>query len=243
MELNFPVLAAADGTITMAEDIGGFCGVRVAIQHEKGWETSYCHLKEDSLTVEKGDRVAMGYPIGSVGMSGQADWPRLSFATIRNGLVFDPFSGKSTLEPCETSSDPLWLYDILPPYEPASIAAIGFTVGMVKDDDILNGTAERATAIRSDTPQIALWTLLFNVRKEDKLTFILSDPEGTIINKVEFTADEDYDRYPLFMSTLRKNITPWATGYYRGIISIERQQDVGEPIINTRVISVELREK
>ena len=49
---------------------GRDCGNGVAITHEGGWETQYCHMKQGSVRVKVGDRVETGMPLGEVGLSG-----------------------------------------------------------------------------------------------------------------------------------------------------------------------------
>lgn len=235
---NIPVLAAANGTVTEAGDIGGFCGTRILIKHKDGWETSYCHLNSETLQIRAGKPVKQGQVIGSIGLSGQTDWPRLSFATIRNGMVFDPFSGRTTLEGCAAESKPLWVGDINPPYEPAAVISAGFTVGYVASDDILNGAAQIATAIRADTRQMTLWAMMMNLRTDDHVTMAITDPAGNIIKSYETDVKNDAIYFPINLSALRANIL-WDAGRYEGKITITRRVN-GNKITSGRLLSVDL---
>lgn len=38
IEKNMAVIAAADGRVIEARNVGGFCGNRILIEHEKGWK-------------------------------------------------------------------------------------------------------------------------------------------------------------------------------------------------------------
>lgn len=65
-----PVGAAANGRVVRAGDAGGNCGLRVAIAHQRGVETLYCHLQ--SVDTVAGRRVTQGQTIGKVGTTGNA---------------------------------------------------------------------------------------------------------------------------------------------------------------------------
>ena len=64
-ETGTGVSAAADGTVyTVYED--ETMGMTVVIRHEGGYVTKYASLAE-TVSVQPGDQVAMGQPIGAVG--------------------------------------------------------------------------------------------------------------------------------------------------------------------------------
>ena len=69
-------VAAADGTVVRAERTGGY-GNFVLIDHGNGLFTAYGHF--DSLSVEAGQYVTAGTPIGKIGQTGQATGPHLHF--------------------------------------------------------------------------------------------------------------------------------------------------------------------
>ena len=71
-EMGTPVLAAADGTVSDA----GFdtkYGNYVMIDHEDGFSTFYAHMEE--ILCEKGQEVAKGDQIGTVGSTGRSTGP------------------------------------------------------------------------------------------------------------------------------------------------------------------------
>lgn len=239
MENNIPVIAAADGVIEFSGNQGGFCGYRILIQHDDGWESNYCHLKPGTLQHNAGDTIKRGEIIAAVGMSGQADWPRLSFATTRNGMVFDPFSGRTSIEGCSATTNPLWIDGMNPPYEPAAVVGAGFTIGHVTNNEIMAGTAEIATAISTQTPQLSLWSLMMNLRTGDKIHMSITTPAGRILNEMEQTIDTDTPRYPLYFSTLRKGFL-WDAGEYQGVIKITRRVN-GNDIVSGRIIPLEMQ--
>jgi murein DD-endopeptidase MepM/ murein hydrolase activator NlpD len=83
-----PVLATADGIVTLAERSGD-SGRLVVIQHGGGWETRYAHLRR--IGVERGQRVARGEQIGTVGRSGNASGAHLHYEVRCDGLPLDPW--------------------------------------------------------------------------------------------------------------------------------------------------------
>lgn len=218
---NVPVVAAASGTVTIAEDVGGFCGGRVLIDHGNGWETSYCHLNSDTILVKQGDAIPIGQTLGFIGMSGQTEWPHLSFAVLRNGMVFDPFSGRTSLEGCSRTSAPLWAGGINPFYDPSQITSVGFTVGQVTNNDIMAGSIPSATRIDTNTPQLSLWAMLMNVQHGDTIEMVIHTPSGRVLNQQTVTAEKDQEYFPIDFVTRRKGFI-WNAGEYQGTIKITR---------------------
>lgn len=243
-----PVLAAADGRVIEAIDgypdtaapLRGesFCGNRILIRHDDGWETSYCHLRKDSLTVRPGETVRAGQPIARIGMSGQADWPRLSFATLRNGMVFDPFSGRTSIEGCSKETHSLWAGGINPPYEPASVSNAGFTVGDISNAAILNGTAQNATIMKNEVPRLSLWALMMNLRKGDRISMSVQTPDGRILTEINETVTEDSLYYPIYLSKRRGGFL-WEPGEYKGLVTITRRVN-GNDITSGRIATLHL---
>ncbi len=81
-----PILAAADGTVTVAEFSGGYGGL-VVIEHTIGGATvatAYAHSWEDGIHVAAGDTVTAGQHIADVGSSGMSTGPHLHFE-VRDG--------------------------------------------------------------------------------------------------------------------------------------------------------------
>lgn len=81
-----PILAAADGTVTVAEFSGGYGGL-VVIEHTIDGQTvatAYAHSWEHGIHVAAGDRVTAGQHIADVGSSGMSTGPHLHFE-VRDG--------------------------------------------------------------------------------------------------------------------------------------------------------------
>lgn len=81
------VVAAYEGIVseTSANKNDGYY---VTISHGGNYKTQYLHL--DSYRVEVGDHVMAGDVIGSVGATGNATGPHLSFKIIYDGKEVDP---------------------------------------------------------------------------------------------------------------------------------------------------------
>ena len=90
-----PILAAADGIVTVAEYTGGYGGL-VVIEHTVDGQTvatAYAHSWENGIHVSVGDRVTAGQHIADVGSSGYSTGPHLHFEVRiggTNGDYTDP---------------------------------------------------------------------------------------------------------------------------------------------------------
>lgn len=235
-KLGFDVLAAADGEVVStsqgAPDLvldsrklpqyrGSACGNGVLLEHEGGWFTRYCHLKDESLRVSVGQNVLKGQKIGEVGASGKTDWPRLDFSVSRNNYLFDPFSGKTTLEGCGGTISPLWDADYA--YSPFAVMTSGFIIGPPDTQKAKVGTLPDYEYIPDFTPDLSMWAMLMNVKKGDRLIMQITDPNGFIFNEIERELDFNAEREVVYLYTKKKNLL-WDVGVYKGIIKLIRRQ-------------------
>lgn len=81
-----PILAAADGIVTISEFSGGYGGL-VVIEHRidgRTIATAYAHSWEHGIHVSAGDTVRAGQRIADVGSSGMSTGPHLHFE-VRDG--------------------------------------------------------------------------------------------------------------------------------------------------------------
>ena len=81
-----PILAATDGTVTIANALdswGGGYGYYIRIDHGNGLETLYAHCSAICVTV--GQQVQAGQVIGYVGQTGRATGNHLHFEVYQNG--------------------------------------------------------------------------------------------------------------------------------------------------------------
>ena len=85
-----PILAAADGIVTVANGLdswGGSYGYYIQIDHGGGLETLYAHCS--SICVTTGQQVQAGQVIGYVGHTGRATGSHLHLETQANGTRVD----------------------------------------------------------------------------------------------------------------------------------------------------------
>ena len=85
-----PILAAADGTVTVANSLdnwGGSYGYYIQIDHGSGLETLYAHCS--SICVTTGQQVQAGQVIGYVGHTGRATGSHLHLEVHVNGSRTD----------------------------------------------------------------------------------------------------------------------------------------------------------
>ena len=83
-----PIVAAAAGTVTLAEHDLFFTGGTVIIDHGYGLATTYQHM--DSLAVAVGQSVKAGETIGTVGATGRVTGPHLHWALNWYEVRLDP---------------------------------------------------------------------------------------------------------------------------------------------------------
>ena len=86
-----PILAAADGIVTVANGLdswGGSYGYYIQIDHGGGLETLYAHCS--SICVTTGQQVQSGQVIGYVGHTGRATGSHLHFEVRANGNRVNP---------------------------------------------------------------------------------------------------------------------------------------------------------
>lgn len=81
------IIAAAGGTVIMAQYYGGY-GNCVIIDHGGGVSTLYAHMS--AIGVQNGQTVAAGQTIGKVGSTGNSTGPHLHFEVRINGNTQNP---------------------------------------------------------------------------------------------------------------------------------------------------------
>lgn len=84
-----PVYAADGGKVIQAGDAGG-SGNMITLDHGKGVQTAYMHLKNGGILVRVGQKVSRGQKIGLMGSTGISTGVHLDFRVIINGKKVDP---------------------------------------------------------------------------------------------------------------------------------------------------------
>jgi murein DD-endopeptidase MepM/ murein hydrolase activator NlpD len=94
-----PILAAADGLVTIVNSGGGF-GNLIVITHTVGGQavaTGYGHMWDDGVYVREGQRVSAGQLIGAVGSNGYSTGAHLHFEVHPGGWASSAVDGRAWL--------------------------------------------------------------------------------------------------------------------------------------------------
>ena len=198
IERNVPVIAPARGIIKAfrdgEEDVlmktpedkdrvkGKECGNGIVISHDKTYETQVCHLKKNSITVQKGEKVEQGDTIGFVGNSGAAQFPHVHLMIRKNGKWVDPISGQSPEKSCKTNSVKTSLFNTeVAQYftdNTSRLMTSGITGKPIIHETLVEvGPPE---ALKASDQAIVGWAWFINLRKGDKIRYTLEGPQGQI---------------------------------------------------------------
>ncbi|MEQ1616780.1 MAG: peptidoglycan DD-metalloendopeptidase family protein [Terricaulis sp.] len=82
-----PVVATSPGTVVFAGTRSGY-GYTVEIDHGHGFKTRYGHLRD--IQVQRGEQVAIGQRIGSMGSTGRSTATHLHYEVWFRGRAVDP---------------------------------------------------------------------------------------------------------------------------------------------------------
>lgn len=250
-EQGVAVLAAAGGTVGARRDgvpdrlarnpeerklvQGRECGNGVVIDHGGGWQTQYCHLKQNSLTVAEGETVEAGRKIGEIGFSGAAAFPHLHLSVRLNGDPVDPFLGpEAAPEACGADARPLWSEPALPglEYRAGQLLDIGFAAKPLELDDLETGEAHDLVPDRRSAAIVA-WGWAINLRAGDKVVAVLAGPDGELARN-GLTLDRNQAQYMLFAGKKRPG-AGWPAGRYQAGFTVSRQ---GETVIGAEQLLV-----
>lgn len=225
------VLAAASGRIARARDgmediaynparqvtvTGRECGNGIVIVHTDGWETQYCHLRKDSITVVSGQQVRAGDILGQVGMSGRAAFPHLHLSVRHDGAVVDPFDPDGNLTCGSPDTDTLWADP--PSYRAGGILSMG-TSGRIPELAEIRANNVTPATVQSDA--LVIYALLFGTQKEDVLRLSINGPEGEVItHDAHFKEAQAQSFRAIGKKAAGMN---WPAGSYDGLAILLRQ--------------------
>jgi hypothetical protein len=235
--VHVPVLASAAGIVKAARDgaadhlvkndadrasvKGRECGNGVVIAHEGGFETQYCHLRQGSVLVKPGERVAAGAKLGEVGYSGQAGFPHVHLTVRRDGKPLDPFDGGPALSAaCGAGGTPLWnrqAADALAYDKGADLIDAGFHGGPVEMEGLETGRAGKDMPAK-DWPAMVAYMWAINLSAGDVISVTLKGPDGVAAEN-SVTLDRNKAQYLLFAGKKRPP-GGWPAGTYRGSVTV-----------------------
>ena len=236
MQTDVRVLASASGTVKGIRDgmvdrpfreadaaslEGRDCGNGVVVDHGDGWETQYCHLKQGSVTVEPGQRIEAGTPLGYVGQSGRAAFPHVHLSVRNRGEVVDPFDPDGTLNCDESAGSTLW--QEAPVYRPGGLLDVGFTDHVPQFAAIKAGDAQRQ-ALSVQAPALVIYGYYFGSRAGDTVRLTITGPDGTVIE--DDVALEKTQAQGFRAIGKKRRGGQWPAGSYDGAVSLFRDGTV-----------------
>ena len=251
MRRGVSVLAAAAGTVRRVRDgvadrlirnaadmkvvAGRDCGNGVVVDHGKGWETQYCHMRRGSLAVRVGEVVQRGQPLGQIGLSGRTEFPHVHLTIRQDGIVRDPLSGRAHSSGCGAARISLWRDPL--PYRPSALYAAGFAAGPVTGDGVKRDAAssERLTAA---APALVFWMAAFGVQKDDRLTLSITAPDGRALIKREIILPRN-QAWRMNFAGKKRGQGRWPSGIYRGEAVLRRGAGA-EALVLRRQVSISI---
>lgn len=229
------VRAAADGVVAFTRD--GLvdkladakdpaldkvaCGNHVTIDHGGGWVTRLCHMRQGSVRVKVGDRVARGQPLGQVGMSGLAAFPHVHFEVYKDLKLVDPFVGREAHAGCTLGSAHLWSGDAVATvaYRPVDIWRLGFVEGAVDaNPSVAPLELIRPGITPSGTFPLTLVADMLGLRAGDGITVTVAGPQGSLAKQHTAQPKDAISN----RIVLKLGNGPWRPGSYSLQVTIER---------------------
>jgi hypothetical protein len=234
---NVAVLAAAPGTVKalrngmpdrlvgrgVSAPSGRECGNGLVIDHGGGWETQYCHLRKGSVAVRRGQRVARGARLGSVGYSGKAQFAHLHLSVRKNGEVIDPYLNSKVGSSCQRRPrEGLWMAGTARPATSGVLIQAGFV-----DRPVDSRTAETGQIqdirVSATSRALVFYARYINLRTGDSIRLSIRGPAG-------FRADSKIDpltrskaQYIAFVGKKLKTAR-WPRGRYQAQVGLVRNE-------------------
>jgi hypothetical protein len=170
------------------------CGNGVLVDHGNGVQTQYCHMRQDSVVVKKGDQVKRGDKLGEIGASGMAAFPHVHLTVRKDGKPLDPMTGRSLSEGClkdGASAKPLFepgIAEALGKGGP-ELLGLGLAGGPVDYDALVaDGAPPSATA---GSANLVGWGWFINLHRGERIYISIVGPNGDIFAE---TMSEALDR-------------------------------------------------
>lgn len=219
------------------------CGSLIRIEHDKGWESFYCHLDPKGTRVQEGDRVEQGQVIGRMGRSGESIFPHLHYELRHYGNPVDPFVGYAN--PFDCSKDARfsqWSDEAEEhlAYDAGGLVAAGFTAKTPDAAEAREGR-QAQSRISPSAPELHFWVELYGVRRYDRLEIRLTAPDGTLLAEMRV----DYDApFALAFEKLQaaREGAAWPQGSYMADVRLQRFEHVWPETVTERRWLVDVAE-
>ncbi len=255
-EKGVDVIASAPGTVLKVRDgvvdrlirtnadraltKGKECGNGLVIDHGNGWQSKYCHLKNNSLVVSPGQTVSRGEKLGLIGLSGRTGMPHVHLTIRHEGNVVDPFTGRKVGSPitessCKIQDNNLWDEETLRafPYTSSYIMEVGFSSKVLKV-----GAREiyyEQAPLTRYSDKLVIFARVANFLKGDQLRLFLTGPGGFRTENLIGPLKRNKARYRA-VTGKRRRLDTWPLGTYEGVVTIIRKTK----IIRKKEITLEL---
>ena len=200
------------------------CGNGVVIDHGDQWQTQYCHLRQGTIRVRVGTKVAAGAALGQVGLSGLTEYPHLHFTLRHRGRVIDPFRGDAAPDRCGAGGRPLWSPDAARqlPYAPGVLYNLGIALEAPAPEALREGAYRAAGApqeIARNAPALVLYAEFFAVAPGDRVVLTVHGPDGGTLIRRETTVERRQARR-LEYAGRPMPVDGWPAGRYRAQASL-----------------------
>ncbi len=195
------------------------CGNGVVIDHGGGWVSQYCHLAKSSVSVSVGDQVAMGQPIGLVGLSGQTEFPHLHLSLRHDEIAVDPFSPNA--DTCGEVGETLWLS--APPTPVGGLISSGFAAAVPDYNTVKQGFAAAINLTPADN--LVLWAFAFGAEPGDQIQLTITGPDGQTVHDHTEVLDRT-QALVMRASGRRSPAAGWPSGIYTGTVQHRRGADI-----------------
>lgn len=211
------------------------CGSTIRIDHGTGWQSIYCHLDPDGVTVAKGDRVKAGQVIGRMGTSGKTQFPHVHYELRHYNNPIDPFVGYAGAYDCSPEKRYSQWHEAVAGqlfYVQTGIIDAGFSHNAPTAQLARNGTAYAAT-LDNAAPAIHFGVELYGLRTYDVLTVRIFAPDGALLAEKRTTYDNPYA--VSFETLSAEGKTAWPQGIYSAQVTLDRFEHVlKKTVINRR---------
>lgn len=196
---------------------GQNCGNGVRIEHDGGWTTLYCHMRQGSVAVKPGQAVTAGQALGLVGESGEAAFPHLHFEVMRARQPVDPFAPGTGA--CG-GGPMLW--------SPAAARALAYRSPSVLNQGFAGGAVsmEQIEAAETQPPApaapLVAYVRAIGLEAGDELSLVLTGPDGReLARNRPLTLPGAKAQYMLFAGA-RTPAAGWPKGVYRASFIVRR---------------------
>ena len=250
MAAGVAVLAAAPGVVRARRDgeadraaaqAGPDAGNAVVLDHGGGWESQYSHLRQGSVAVAVGERVAAGARLGLIGWSGRAEFPHLEFALRHRGRAIDPFTGAPAGGGCGRGGAPLWspAAQAALAYRAGGLLRAGFAMEAPGLTRALDGAYDGA-APNAQAPALMFWAVAWGLRAGDREFFRLIAPDGRVLAEGSGTLPRNQAQWLRYIGK-KRNRAGFPPGRYRGEYRVTRDMDGRSETVVEVIRVLELR--